>query len=612
MKPEANCANRERHRVLLGLLAICAVYLVFLGPRDWIPHDDGAMAHAAERVLAGEIPHRDFNEPYTGGLTFLHAAAFRLFGVELVSLRWMLLLFSLGFVAALFRVASYAAPPTVAAAVTLVAFVWSLPNYFVPLPSWYNLFFSTFGILALFRYIEDPRGRWLVITGAMGALSVLCKVVGLYYFAAVYLALIYFEASGVRRSDGAERNAWGFVGLCAVGLSVFLLMVVVLVSNRLSALSTLLFIVPCCAVAGLALFRAVGSRDGSALGLLANIGLVTGSAVVVLAGYLTVHLRTSSLDAFWNGTVSVVLRRLDYTGGPLPGIETVMASLPFAALFFSGIFVKRIREPLAFTATLVTAGFVFLAFGGKDSVYQGAWYAVRPLVPILVLAAVTLLSDDVDRRQGARLYVLAAMASLLSLVQFPFSGGIYFCYVAPIVVVLAMHVVHATPTPPVRTLALTGAMFTAFAVLWMHTGSTYMLGYGYHRAHSNVRLALPRGGIRVRERDALFYRELVDRIADRTASDAYIYVSPDMPEVYFLSQRRNPTRTLFDSTDSDYLEPETRNARVMRELEAHDVAFAVLGPRSEFSRPASPLLQAYLAERLPHHEMLAGVLLRWR
>ena len=85
-----------------------------------------------------------------------------------------------------------------------------------------------------------------------------------------------------------------------------------------------------------------------------------------------------------------------------------------------------------------------------------------------------------------------------------------------------------------------------------------------------------------------------------------------MPEVYFLSQRRNPTRTLFDSTDSDYLEPETRNARVMRELEAHDVAFAVLGPRSEFSRPASPLLQAYLAERLPHHEMLAGVLLRWR
>ena len=37
----------------IGLLLACALYLVWIGPRDWIPHDDGALAHAAERIAQG-------------------------------------------------------------------------------------------------------------------------------------------------------------------------------------------------------------------------------------------------------------------------------------------------------------------------------------------------------------------------------------------------------------------------------------------------------------------------------------------------------------------------------------------------------------------------------
>src|ERR1043166_8955909 len=58
----------------------------------WLPWDDGALAHAAERILQGELPHRDFDAVYTGGLEWLHGLSFRLFGTSLHSMRVMLFL----------------------------------------------------------------------------------------------------------------------------------------------------------------------------------------------------------------------------------------------------------------------------------------------------------------------------------------------------------------------------------------------------------------------------------------------------------------------------------------------------------------------------------------
>ena len=51
--------------------------------RGWVPWDAGALGQSAERVLHGQLPHRDFDEIYTGGLSFLHALAFWLFGTKL-------------------------------------------------------------------------------------------------------------------------------------------------------------------------------------------------------------------------------------------------------------------------------------------------------------------------------------------------------------------------------------------------------------------------------------------------------------------------------------------------------------------------------------------------
>ena len=140
-----------------GVVLLSSVYLGSRALRGWIPHDEGLLAQSAERFLHGELPHRDFDATYTGGLEALHAAAFRLLGVELASLRWTLLAFAVAFVAALYVLARRAAAPPLAAALALVGVAWSLPNYFAALPSWYVLFFWTFGGVLLWAYATSRR-----------------------------------------------------------------------------------------------------------------------------------------------------------------------------------------------------------------------------------------------------------------------------------------------------------------------------------------------------------------------------------------------------------------------------------------------------------------------
>ena len=148
---------------ILVLWIITGSYVSSQLYRGWIPHDEGTLAHSAERVLAGELPHLDFDDVYTGGLTFLHGTAFKTFGINLLSLRIVLLLFVLAWVPALFYIASRFVGPLGAGATVLLAVAWSVPSYPASMPSWYNLFFATFGTAGLLRFLENRRRRWLVM-----------------------------------------------------------------------------------------------------------------------------------------------------------------------------------------------------------------------------------------------------------------------------------------------------------------------------------------------------------------------------------------------------------------------------------------------------------------
>ncbi len=53
------------HRaILLCVGTAVAVYLGVRADHRWIAHDEGLLAHSAERGLDGRLPHRDFDGRY--------------------------------------------------------------------------------------------------------------------------------------------------------------------------------------------------------------------------------------------------------------------------------------------------------------------------------------------------------------------------------------------------------------------------------------------------------------------------------------------------------------------------------------------------------------------
>jgi hypothetical protein len=116
----------------LGLGAVLVVsigYMLLFIDRGWIPHDEGTLAQSAERVLSGEVPHRDFVHGYTGGLAYLNALAFKLFGMNLLALRYALLAAFVAWVVVFYHAATRLTSVLGAVVVTLTAVFWSVPNY---------------------------------------------------------------------------------------------------------------------------------------------------------------------------------------------------------------------------------------------------------------------------------------------------------------------------------------------------------------------------------------------------------------------------------------------------------------------------------------------------
>ena len=103
----------------------------------------------------------------------------------------------------MYAIARRFVPPVGAALVAVTAVVWSVPNYPASMPSWFNLFFATFGALALLRGLETGRQTWLVLAGVAGGISFLFKLSGIFYLLGGGIALI---ATSFHRSRMACRQ----------------------------------------------------------------------------------------------------------------------------------------------------------------------------------------------------------------------------------------------------------------------------------------------------------------------------------------------------------------------------------------------------------------------
>jgi len=616
--PEAGgLAARARDRVVVPVVwaASGALMLAYLR-RGWVPHDEGTLAEGAERVLRGELPHRDFVEIYTGGLSYLNALSFRVFGASLLSPRIVLLLFALLWVPALYSVARRFLRPLPAGALALLGVAWSIPNYAAALPSWYNLMFATFGLAALLHGLATGRRRWLAAAGACGGISILFKVPGMFFVAAGLLSIAYAEqcqaAARGMASDGGARRRTGpysiFITLCAVGL-VAAVELLVRPGGGMALVQLALPVAPLAALLAWKERTAPPVPGGERFRALFAMALpfLAGVAVPLLL-FAIPFAAGGALGALLNGVFVLPQKRTAFAAMTLPGSLPLVLSAALPALVLA--LPARIADArVAVVAAAAALALALLAAGSMPAVYSHAVLAARGAGLVASFAgAVVLARSAATAERKTAVFAALAAASLCALVQFPFGAPIYFCYVAPLVAAAVAAVVSLRREGPGRIAGLLLGFYLLFAAVWMNRVFIFSMGDQFAPAPMVEPLPIARsGGIRVLPRQAAVYRQVVDEL-HRHARGPYVYAGPDAPELYFLAGYRNPTPHIFEFFD----DPAGHDARLLQALDRHGVEAIALNRRPSFSPfPERALLDA-LRARYPHATEVGQFVVAWR
>jgi hypothetical protein len=602
--------------VFVLVFFISALYMARELNRGWVPHDEGALGQSAERVLQGEVPHRDFDEIYTGGLSYLNAAAFRVFGTKLTSLRYVLYLFFLAWVPSVYYAASRFVSSPIAGVVTLLAVAWGLPNYAAALPSWYNLFFASFGVALVLRYIETRRWFWLFVAGICGGISFLFKVSGLFFIAGVLLFFLFPGESTPDEQPASRTESSVYRVLLLIAVFSYIVMLLVFMRKGFGLVSFLYFVAPELTVGATLVWREFAAPDGESrrLGIFCRKLFLFGAGVAVpIVAFLYPYAKRGIASQFLYGVFVLPSRRFafaSYSQTPrrlVAGLAVDFAVI--AALFLTGPRIRRVIGRRVFISVAV----LLIAVPMWPFVYRAIWTATWTLLPTTVLLGLIVLTDErmsesMDDRRRQRVFLLLSVTAACSLIQFPFSGPIYFCYVAPLLLLATTAVLSIVRQVPRSAVAGLAVFFLVYVVLDVTPGFIYRMGDRYVPDILTVGFGLPRAGsLRVDGVDAREYKDLSTIVLEH-ARGPYLFCTPDCPEVYFLFGFRNPTRTLFDFFD----EPAGRTQRILAALRSHNVNLVVLSRKPPFSGEVPSDLRAAIERDFPSHMATPRFEVRWQ
>jgi len=539
-----------RWMVLVAVLTIAGVYVGSRIGSGWVPADDGTLSQSALRVMHGQLPHRDFGEVYTGGLSFIHALAFRAFGVNLMSLRICVFLFFLAWLPAVYYIALRFTSAIGAGAITLLAVSWSYPNYPAAMPSWYNLFFATFGAAALLRYLEVRTRRWLFLAGVCGGVSILIKIIGAYYIAGVLLFLAFLEQSENADSSqggakgGSSKSGWTYRAFSAGALLLFLMMLIKVLSTRLGMAELYQFVLPSVVVVGLILLGERNVRAGTgqrfSTMLRAAVPFVCGLATPIIV-FLVPYARSGMIGKFLFGVTASAIERSVGLGVIRPfGIEKLMFALPLVGVLAAAMYWDKFQGRVVGAALGLAAVVLAVRATQSTDVLMGIWLSAAVLTPIAVLlGAVLVFARKKAGAQGKlerqQVVLLIALAATCSLVQFPLAAFIYLSYAAPLTI-LALLAIVSTGKTQLGTYALASVvvLYMAFEVFSLIPHSIYEITYlvGYVDAMETPRA----GGLKIG--GAKFFDDLASFLREHSPN-GLMFAGNDCPELYFLSGLTN-------------------------------------------------------------------------
>ena len=533
--------------VLVAVLGIAAALVWPELFRGWYSWDDGAMAQVAERVMRGELPHRDFDDPWTGGWSFVQAGLFQLFGTTLRMLRIPIFVAWLASLTCGFRLARRFVSPAVAGVATLAWGVWSLYAWHYPLLNWYYAPLALFSVWGVTRFVESGRRSYLVLAGVMAGIATAQKITGLFLLAALLLwcaAHVSHAALPARRDAARPR---GFAVLVTGAGVAYVLMVTRLVRGlpaEFHGSAAFLFIFPVIATVlwmGLDALEAGVAAGAGVRALLALLLPLLVGVAVPLVPLLLVYAAHGAVHDLLFGVFVRPSARLALLWFAPPG-RLATAGMMLAPLVLAlGVRYAapaRARTALALALVLGTVAGVLSHYDQFSAASTALMIRGLPVLLPLVALWGGWRREEEPGPYGSVVFLLVACAATSQLLQVPYAFLPYALYTTPIAMIALVAVVARRSAVPAPALLMAGVFFIVAGIGHPATSEAKP------EPDQWARLTMPRGGLWVSAHDSAQFAGVAQLLAGRPAGP--VHVVGDAPEYTFLLERPSASRVIYD------------------------------------------------------------------
>jgi len=502
-----NASRASSRDVWLALAVMCAAnaaLLWFFHDRYWYPTDDGFYAHIAERLMSGEVLNRDVQDIHPGYIHALHVLAFSVFGVDLVSLRYPMI--AAAFVEALAAfLLLRPRGPLLACAGSLAVVALGIVQFMSPNPNWYCL---SLAVVLAWWLTAMPHGPTRLVGAGivLGTLTLLRHLTGIWVAMGV-IAVVLLE----RSTDGRGRQ---------------LLLLRLQLAIMLAALAGYLYWSPDTEIGGL---------------------IFMGAWPVAVLGWMLFNLRTRNRD------VAAAIGQLL--------LGTLIAAAPLILYYVLHNSVDVLLHDLVVVASAETG----LDFYGKG------WYGVLPLagfyqatssfdvvrianglywtlLPAIFAINGVLVLRALKRGADVKTLALPLISVFYAVVSVQYEGPLYLYYAVGLSLI---SVLWLLPPGALVLRRIAGATTVALCVVAIvfHAGQTrertpvqVLAGERPTNLQALVDCGLPRCSLKLSQDDAQVYGSLTETIQREVPAGESILAIPNDAELYFLAERRNPTR----------------------------------------------------------------------
>jgi hypothetical protein len=525
--------------------------------KTWYPPDEGNYATVAERVLNGEVLNRQVQDIHPGYVTFVNAAALGIFGLDLLSLRYPLILASLVQAAAILLVF----PPEArwrAAVAAVGATALGAIQFLNPTAHWPCLALTTV-LVALLARTRRSVGQLVAAGLLIGTIALFRQLTGFF----VGLGALTYLIASLRDADAAGSEAV----LARIVLATMIVSLSAYLIRATDVSGIALFGVWPVALLARLLFRPQPANRA----VVALIGWIAAGIALSATPLVAYHLLHGSLSGWANdvGPAAIALTRLEF----------------FQRTNFGAVVAQSLRQ--------------MFSGSGVPAAVNGLYWVVLSILAVINGVLVHLL---LRRSTAIVCSPLPVIAVFYAVVSAHFQIPLYLYFSVGLTLSSILWVAPAV-SPGAARLSSVGALGLASIAVIFHAGQptsrgvhSVLLGDRYPAPKPS---GLPHCSLKIDAEEAGTYRQLVDVITTHTREGESIFAVPSNAELYFLTQRRNPFRfyntALGVRTDADLEEVR----QVIRDRPPRVVTY---NPHDKYNSPRS----RQILEEVRAHYVLVG------